>query len=253
MEQPTFTIKYVSPKKFHEDCRQQIAMQGLLIKTDYELAQFTAVLIKIVAPDDEEYGLSGEVVQFLPGQGLAIQFTADASTTIKQLIEKCGRPVPSGSAADQGQDPEVTAPGQEKPNRVTVNKNLQQQIADMSVAQKRQACLHSKKDMRMLLIRDRNKTIHPFVIRNPAITLDEVEMIAKMPSVNPDVLRTIAKSREWNRSISVCRNLVKNPKTPMKEALQLLSKLPKSDIRALAKSGNVRTAIQQAARKKALG
>jgi len=147
----------------------------------------------------------------------------------------------------------VSTPGQTEPDRVTRNKNLQQQIAEMSVAQKRQACLHSRKDMRMLLIRDRNKTIHPFVMRNPAITLDEIEQISKMPSVNPDVLRTIAKSREWNRSATVCRNLVRNPKTPMKEALQLLSKLPKSDIRALAKRGNVRTAIQQAARKKALG
>ena len=41
--------------------------------------------------------------------------------------------------------------------------------------------------------------------------------------------------------------------TPMKEALMLLAKLPKSDIRAFAKSGNVRTAIQQAARKKVAG
>ncbi|MBW1809549.1 MAG: hypothetical protein JRJ19_02910 [Deltaproteobacteria bacterium] len=253
MEQPTFIIKYVSVKKYQQDCRQQILMQGLLLKTDYELAQFTAVLIRIVAPDDEEFELSGEVVQFLPGQGLAVQFWAETSAIIKQLVEKCEQALPSDSAVDLGQDPIVSTPGQTEPDRVTRNKNLQQQIAEMSVAQKRQACLHSRKDMRMLLIRDRNKTIHPFVMRNPAITLDEIEQISKMPSVNPDVLRTIAKSREWNRSATVCRNLVRNPKTPMKEALQLLSKLPKSDIRALAKSGNVRTAIQQAARKKALG
>jgi len=81
MEQPTFIIKYVSVKKYQQDCRQQILMQGLLLKTDYELAQFTAVLIRIVAPDDEEFELSGEVVQFLPGQGLAVQFWAETSAS----------------------------------------------------------------------------------------------------------------------------------------------------------------------------
>ena len=133
------------------------------------------------------------------------------------------------------------------------SQSLQKQIEEMSVNEKRTNALHGRKQMRMLLIRDRNKTIHPFVIKNPAITLDEIEQIAKMPSVNPDVLRTIAKSKEWTRSTTVCRNLVRNPKTPMKEALMLLPKLPMSDLRAMAKSGNVRTAIQQAARKKVAG
>jgi len=80
--------------------------------------------------------------------------------------------------------------------------------------------------------------------------LDEVIQIAKMPSVNPDVLRMIAKNPDWVRSSTVCRNLVRNPKTPMQEALAVLAKLPMSEVRTLAKTGNVRTAIQQAARKK---
>jgi hypothetical protein len=123
----------------------------------------------------------------------------------------------------------------------------------MSVNETRRAALRGRRDMRLLLIRDKNKTVHPFVLRNPGITLDEVEQIAKMPGVNPDALRMIAGNRDWIRSTTVCRNLVRNPKTPMPDALRLLGKLPMSDLRAMAKSGNVRTPIQQAARKKVTG
>jgi len=54
---------------------------------------------------------------------------------------------------------------------------------------------------------------------------------------------------EWTRSPTVCRNLVHNPKTPLREAVLLLSKMPMGDVRQLAKSPHVRSPIQQAARK----
>ena len=74
------------------------------------------------------------------------------------------------------------------------------------------------------------------------IPLDDAHRIAG--------LRMIAGNREWTRSIGVCRALVRNPKTPLREALLLLEKLPMGDIRALAKSDHVKTPIQRAARKK---
>jgi hypothetical protein len=123
----------------------------------------------------------------------------------------------------------------------------------MTANEKRQAAIHGRREVRLLLMKDRNKTVHPFVVKNPAITLDEIEQFAKMPSVNPDALRMMAGNREWIRSIGVCRALVRNPKTPLREALALLEKLPISDVRALAKSENVRAPIQRAARKKVAG
>jgi len=255
MERPVFHVVYHGPQAFQRDCAGQLKMRGLLLRTEAQLDQFAAVAVCVHAPDGEEIELSGEVVQVVPGQGLAVQFGDESGAAIEQLIAKSSDGLEEGEPA--GDDPEFFAPGQEPsgstPDRITHSRNLQDQIAEMNVAQMRVAALHGRKDMRMLLIRDRNKTIHPFVVKNPAITLDEIEQIAKMPAVNPDVLRMIAKSRDWNRSVTVCRNLVRNPKTPMKEALALMAKLPLSDIRAMAKSGNVRTPIQQAARKKLAG
>ncbi len=81
---------------------------------------------------------------------------------------------------------------------------------------------------------------------------DHGEQIAKLATVNPEALHIIARSREWTRSMTVCRNLVHNPKTPLADALEMLEHLPPSEIRMLAKSGNVRTPLQQAARKKVI-
>jgi len=194
------------------------------------------------------------VVQVLTGQGVAIAFSAGTEAIVENLLKKAeALPADLDSPPSDQEDPQVSPLGQGTPKKslsaTTKRQSIQHQLDAMTVTEKRAACLRGRKEMRILLIRDRNKTLHPFVIKNPGITLDEVEMIAKMPGLNPDVLRTIAKSKEWNRSITVCRNLVRNPKTPMPDALALLARLPKSDIRALAKSNNIRMPIQQAARK----
>lgn len=254
----TITVRYLTSKTLADDLRSQISMGGLLLRTDIELEQFAPVALCIETPAGYTIELKGQVVQVVENQGLAVQFDDGCSEAIAELEQKARDQAFAGEEAGPGPDPVISETGQGQAQEETPEEEddgdipLHERIKNMSVAEKRRSALHGRKQIRLLLIRDRNKTIHRFVINNPAITLDEIEQIAKMPSVNPDVLRTIAKSKEWNRSATVCRNLVRNPKTPMKEALMLLKKLPKNEIRALAKSNNVRTPIQQAARKKAL-
>ncbi len=254
MEPALFQVHYQTWGALRRDCDQQIGMRGLLLKTEASPEQFSPVVVRLRTPDEQDFDLPGEVIQVVPGQGVAVQFGAGSDSPIAQLRDLCQK------RADDAQDtadpdPAVYPPGSSPPaaKGASQEASLPKKIEEMTVNEMRRAALHGRRDMRLLLIRDRNKTVHPFVLKNPSITLDEIEQIAKMPSVNPEVLRMIAANREWNRSTTVCRNLVRNPKTPMREALILLNKLPKSEIRALAKSGNVRTAIQQAARKKVTG
>jgi hypothetical protein len=255
VSEPVFDIVYPSWQPLQRDCQQQIRMRGLLLKTEAEPEQFTPVRVRLRAPNGRSFDLVGQVVQVVAGQGVAVQFGADAAETIAELEQTCadGR---DGRGAGEPEEPQVFAPGESPPSAAGPAGDDQPahvQIEQMSVNEKRRAALRGRRDMRLLLIRDKNKTVHPFVLRNPGITLDEVEQIAKMPGVNPDALRMIAGNRDWIRSTTVCRNLVRNPKTPMPDALRLLGKLPMSDLRAMAKSGNVRTPIQQAARKKVTG
>jgi hypothetical protein len=255
MGSTVFELRYKSWAALDRDLKEQISMGGLLIRTETELERLSQLTVRVVGPSGRTFELPGEVLQVVPGQGLAVQFSPEATTTLQKLTEStAGAPRDEPKGAD---DPAVTEAGATRTKAFFQGPppegvDLRTHVEQMSVNQKRQAALHGRRDMRLLLIRDRNKTIHPFVLKNPGITLDEVEQIAKMPSVNPEALRMIATSPDWTRVATVCRNLVRNPKTPLKDALALMGKLPMSDLRALAKSSNVKTQIQAAARKRVL-
>lgn len=229
-------------------------MGGLLLRiTELDLQQFSPLLLLLVAPDKRSYELPSQVLQVIPGQGVALQFSPEAQPVIGQLKEACDAST-SDSSAPGIDDPKVRPVkerrGGARLQLATDPQELRRQLEGMTVNQKRQAALSGRREVRFLLMRDINKAVHPFVVKNPRVSIEEIEAFSKMPSVNPDALRQMAQNRDWTRSISVCRNLVKNPKTPLREALMLLEKLPLSDIRMLAKGGAVRAPIQQAARKK---
>jgi hypothetical protein len=125
--------------------------------------------------------------------------------------------------------------------------------ADASTAQKIQRALHGDRSDRLAMLRDLNKTLHPYVLRNPGIQVDEIAWIARQPTVAPDALAYIAGKREWIQKPEIAAALVRNPKTPPPLAIKLLDLVAPSELRLLAKQTNVRDAVQRAARKKLLG
>jgi len=258
MADEVFEARYRSWAALRRDLTQQMSIGGLLLRTDADLPRFSPVKVKVVPPAGESVELTGQVLQVMPGQGVAVQIDPDANESVARLESACeghGSDDAERSAAED--DPKILRPGDKKvgtlgPQLSQEPHELRRQLAEMTVNEKRQAGIHGRREVRLLLIKDRNKVVHPFVLKNPAITLDEIEQIAKLPSVNPDALRMIAGNREWTRAVGICRALVRNPKTPLREALMLLDNLPMSDIRALAKSGSVKMPIQRAARKKVI-
>jgi hypothetical protein len=125
--------------------------------------------------------------------------------------------------------------------------------ADASTAQKIQRALHGDRSDRLAMLRDINKSLHPYVLRNPGIQVDEIAWIARQPTVAPDALAYIAGKREWIQKPEIAAALVRNPKTPPPLAIKLLDLVAPSELRLLAKQTNVRDAVQRAARKKLLG
>jgi hypothetical protein len=225
--------------------------QGMFLKTPTKADQFARVEVHLELPDGETHVMPSEVVSVVPGQALAVQWRPDARDAVEKVLAAAMNNKASDPA--RSDEPSVIPVEEDADDDKPVfadRESLQAQIEGMSIQEKRQAAMHGRKEMRWLLVRDHNKSIHPFVIKNPAITLDEVEQIARLTSVNPEVLHVIAQNREWTRSGNVVRNLVKNPKTPMPDAVALLEKLAPGDVRAIAKSPSVRMPIQMAARKK---
>ncbi len=230
----------------HKLC-EQLARGGLYVLKDLGQAQFAAVDVVIEAPDGERFELACEVLQSFAGIGTAFSIKAAGRSAVDALLAHTAKhpaegadEAPQISDDDDDDSADDDAPPQDA--------SLIQQVAAMSIAEKRQAGLHGGKELRFLILKDSNKTLHPFVLLNPAIQIDEVEQISRMTSINPEVLHRIAK--DYTRSPVIMRNLVKNPKTPLPDAVALVDKMSVADVRAIAKGGNARNPILMAARKR---
>jgi hypothetical protein len=66
-----------------------------------------------------------------------------------------------------------------------------------------------------------------------------------MRSVPEEVLRTIAGSRTWARNYTVAHNLARNARTPIANAMNILSRLQLRDLVVLSKNRNVSDAVRR--------
>jgi hypothetical protein len=120
-------------------------------------------------------------------------------------------------------------------------------IMKMGMKDRVKLAMKGDRESRNILIRDPNRIVAQAVVQNPRITEQEIEKIAAMRSVSEDVLRKIANDRQWSRSYAVAHNLARNPRTPIANVLNILSRLQLKDLAALAKNKNVSEAARRQA------
>ena len=120
-------------------------------------------------------------------------------------------------------------------------------------AEKMQAWHTRSREMRGVIARDLDRSLHAFLLRNPGLTLEEVAAIARTPSFSPEALLAISRDERWGRNATVALSLIRNPKVPLPVAAALLDKIGREDLARIAKGQGVREAVAIAARKKLLG
>ncbi len=133
---------------------------------------------------------------------------------------------------------------------VAEKKSLLAELVTMTAAQKMMKALKGEREARMMLIRDRNRTVWSAVLSSPKMNDADAEQIVKMRNVAPDVLREIAKNRQWAKRYSVAHELVKNPKTPHEVSSKLLARLKDRDLKRLVKDRNVSEQVRRLAQKR---
>ena len=94
-------------------------------------------------------------------------------------------------------------------------------------------------NVRKMLIRDPKKTISMAVLKSPRLTDKEISDYAKNKALNEDIIRMIAKSREWTRNYATKLALLHNPKCPANMALSFLKMLRKKDVLAISRAKDV--------------
>ncbi|MEE2672379.1 MAG: hypothetical protein VX466_01190 [Myxococcota bacterium] len=130
-----------------------------------------------------------------------------------------------------------------------ISNNLFSALQKMSVIQKIKLARLGGMEARTLLVRDRNKVVSAAVISSPRLTDVEVTAIAKSRNVSEEILRMIARNREWTKNYQVKSSLVTNPKCPQSEAIKLLNYLQDKELRTIMKSKDVPSAISSHARR----
>ena len=141
-------------------------------------------------------------------------------------------------------DGELTEEEEEK------KQGLIAEIMTMSAAQKMIKALKGEREARLMLIRDRNRTVWSAVLSSPKMNDSDAEQIAKMRNVSPDVLREVSKNRQWVKRYSIAHELVKNPKTPPEVSSKLLVRLKDRDLKRLLRDRNVPEQVRRLAQKR---
>jgi hypothetical protein len=98
----------------------------------------------------------------------------------------------------------------------------------------------------MLLVRDTNRLVSLAAVKSPMMREHEAVRVSALRSMSEEVLREIAKNREFTRNYQVRLNLVMNPRTPFSFAARLVPLLYDHDLVKLSRSKNVPGAIAQA-------
>jgi hypothetical protein len=122
-------------------------------------------------------------------------------------------------------------------------------ILRLNTAQKAILAMRGGREERLILIRDSNRTVALGVLKNGRLTEPEVEAMAKMRSIHSDVLRQIAKSREWTRSATVISSLVNNPRTPQDVTMNFVNRLSNHDLKVVATNRDVPELIRRMAKR----
>jgi len=126
--------------------------------------------------------------------------------------------------------------------------NLMSQLNAMSISQKiRMATVGSHAAVKVL-VRDQNKLVHMAAIRSPRVKLADVAKFASNKALPDGVIEYIANNRDWTQKYDIIKNLVHNPKTPLRESLKFLNHMRSKDLRDLARSRNVSHQVSRAAK-----
>lgn len=163
--------------------------------------------------------------------------------------EAASPPRPLHKAAKE-EDKEIKRALKEEKPLKDGEQNIYKLLQDMNTSQKIKFALTGNKSAREVLAKEANKLIAMSVLKNPRITEDEVMRLATSKSTPDDMLRCIARNREWVKGYGLKLALVANPKTPLTVSVKMLDHVYDKDLEKIAKSKNIPSVLASTARRK---
>lgn len=122
-------------------------------------------------------------------------------------------------------------------------------LEKMNVGQKLRAALFGSREERSILVRDTNRLVACAVVKNPRFTVTEADQAARSRNISTDVLRLIARHRDFGKAYAIQKNLVVNPRCPTDIALGLVAVLNDHDLKLMIRNRNLGEAVRRQAKK----
>jgi hypothetical protein len=205
-------------------------------------AEFLVPMVRSLSTESIQL-LMEELTRVSESPALASALEHNTSVTPEQkahLHELRGTAIDHGALAEAALEAEPD---------LAKRQTLLQRLATMTVAQRVQFAIKGGSEARRTLIRDSNKVVQRAVLQSPRLTDQEVEAFASMSSLTDEILRLIAKNRNFRKNYVVVRNLTNNPKTPLDVSLHMLPMLNRLDLKKLCTNKNVPETLRTTANK----
>jgi len=122
-----------------------------------------------------------------------------------------------------------------------------QRINELSVPERVKLALTGTRTERMILIKDTNKLVALAVLESPKLTEDEILLTLRDRSISQEIIAKIANNRELSKNYTMILEMVQNPKTPLKKALGMITKLHLKDLKRLTFDKNVHYVVRNVA------
>lgn len=142
----------------------------------------------------------------------------------------------------------VDAPESAEPEEPVRRKPLFKQIEDMNVPQKVRLALMGDASARKILVRDKVRVVAEAVMKSPKLTEKEVSAFVQDKALSGEIIRLIAKNREYTRNYGIMMALIYNPKTPPPMAVGFIRNLRRKDLQNLLRAKGVPAYVNRAAR-----
>jgi hypothetical protein len=150
--------------------------------------------------------------------------------------------------AEEAARAEAEATGEVPADAAQAVEEKKQSLTELSTKAKVRMAMVGNAFARSVLIRDSNHQVAMACIRSPAVTNAEAANHASNRSLDEDVIRFIANKRQWVRLYGIKVALCNNPKCPMPRAMSFLPHLRAPDLKALARSKGIPSALANAAK-----
>jgi hypothetical protein len=131
--------------------------------------------------------------------------------------------------------------------RRAAEKQLYEKVRELTIGEKTTIARTGPRAVIHLLLEEEDVRIVQALLRNPNMIEDDVVVLVNDELTSSEILTCVGSDYKWSTRYSIRLALVRNNKTPLPVALSFLSKLRKSDLRALNKAPATRELIKRTA------